>query len=278
MCSPAMRPASGTGHSTRPATSSSNPGSSTATMPLSAARRAMPPAMTLLRSSASTKTRCARSLAIQSSAPETGKAPGAWNRWPSVTAAGVRPCPSSLPSRRLKGTTAPSSRHTIRRSGRTQVKPLVPPQRMDLGQGIRRSTPGSAAASSAGAAVASACLSSTQYSPSWRACSRLAPCLRRKPSKACSGALIRGPRSEALTEATSALTMAARAMRRGPCHVRTSAGESPASASDTRRARSAAARACMRAGISSLNSSRKNAGMVSPSTRVRCRCGRNRRS
>ena len=39
-----------------------------------------------------------------------------------------------------------SSRQTMRRSGRTQVKWLVPPQRIDLGQGNRRSSGGIAAA------------------------------------------------------------------------------------------------------------------------------------
>ena len=45
---------------------------------------AMPSAMTRLRSAASTSTRWSRSFAAQSAAPETAKAPGAWNRWPSV--------------------------------------------------------------------------------------------------------------------------------------------------------------------------------------------------
>ena len=62
MCSSAIRPSSGTGHSTRPATSSSRPGSSTTVSCFSAARPAMPSAMMRLRSAASTSTRCARSL------------------------------------------------------------------------------------------------------------------------------------------------------------------------------------------------------------------------
>ena len=54
------------------------------------------------------------------------------------------------------GTTAPSRRQMIRRSGRTQVNWLVPPHRMDLGHGKRRNNPGSAAAIACGAAMAAA--------------------------------------------------------------------------------------------------------------------------
>src|SRR5580704_9552611 len=50
-------------------------------------------------------------------------------------------------------------------------------------------------------------------------------------------------------------------MRRGPKKVRMAVGESGASASVVRRARSSAARACIRAGISSLKSSKKSSGM-----------------
>jgi len=50
----------------------------------------------------------------------------------------------------------------MRRSGRTQVKPLLPPQRIDLGQGKRRSRAGMAAAIRSAADTAAAVLSSTQ--------------------------------------------------------------------------------------------------------------------
>ena len=50
----------------------------------------------------------------------------------------------------------------MRRSGRTQVKPLDAPQRIDLGQGKRRSRGGMAAAISADADTAAAALSTTQ--------------------------------------------------------------------------------------------------------------------
>ena len=50
----------------------------------------------------------------------------------------------------------------MRRSGRTQVKALTPPQRIDLGQGKRRSRGGIAVAISAAADTAAAALSSTQ--------------------------------------------------------------------------------------------------------------------
>ena len=50
----------------------------------------------------------------------------------------------------------------MRRSGRTQVKLLVPPQRIDFGQGKRRSNGGNAPAISVAAGIASAAFSSTQ--------------------------------------------------------------------------------------------------------------------
>ncbi len=146
MCSSAMRPRCGTGHSTSPATSSSRPGSSTTVRCFSAASPAMRSAMIRLRSAASTSTRCAVSFSRQSAAEDTAKAPGTWKRWPSVRLALARPWPSSAPSRRSNGTTAPSSRQMMRRSGRTQTKLLVPPQRMDFGHGNRRSRPGIALA------------------------------------------------------------------------------------------------------------------------------------
>jgi len=52
--------------------------------------------------------------------------------------------------------------------------------------------------------------------------------------------------------------------------VRTSAGLRGASASVSRRARSAAARVCMRAGISSLKSSKSSSGMGSGQSRICC--------
>ncbi len=98
----------------------------------------------------------------QSAALVTAKAPGAWKRWPSVRLPLARPWPSSAPSRRSNGTTAPSSRQTMRRSGRTQTKLLVPPQRMDFGQAKRRSRPGMAPAIRSAAETAAALFSSTQ--------------------------------------------------------------------------------------------------------------------
>ena len=104
-----------------------------------------PSLITRLRSSASTSTRRSRSFAAQSSPEATANAPGAWKRWPSVRLDDVSPWPSSAPSRRSNGTTAPSSRQTMRRSGRTQVKSLPLPQRIDFGHGKRRSSGGSVA-------------------------------------------------------------------------------------------------------------------------------------
>ncbi len=50
----------------------------------------------------------------------------------------------------------------MRRSGRTQMKLLLPPQRIDFGQGKRRSNGGIASAISVAAGTASAVFSSTQ--------------------------------------------------------------------------------------------------------------------
>ena len=50
----------------------------------------------------------------------------------------------------------------MRRSGRTQTKLLAPPQRIDLGQGKRRSSGGIAAAISEAAGIASAVFRRTQ--------------------------------------------------------------------------------------------------------------------
>ena len=211
-----IRPSSGTGHSTSPPTSLTRPGSSTMVSCRSAARWATPSAITRLRSSASTRTRRSRSVAAQSVQDRTATAPGAWKRCPSVRSDDCSPCPSSAPSRRSNGTTAPSSRQVMRRSGRTQVNALVPPQRIDFGQGKRRSSVGTAAAISAAVGTEGAALSSTQYSPSTRSCAASALCLRRKPVSACSGAVARGPRSTVRIAATSGARRAASAMRRGP--------------------------------------------------------------
>ena len=204
------------GHSTRPATSSSRPGSSATVTPRAAAALATSSAIVCRRSAASVRTLWPRSLACQSAQEETAKAPGARKRWPSVKSAEANPWPSSAPSARENGTTAPSSRQVIRRSGRTQVNWLVPPQRIDFGQGKRRSKAGSAAAIRSAAEIAALAFSSTQKSPSWRSWSFVAPCLRRKPASACSGALARGPRSVLELAAIWAATSSARAMRRGP--------------------------------------------------------------
>ena len=96
--------------------------------------------MTRLRSAASTRTRRSRRLSAQSAQEVTAKAPGARKRWPSVRSADASPCPSSSPSRRSNGTTAPSSRQTMRRSGRTQVKLLraAPAHRLRPGEAAQQ--------------------------------------------------------------------------------------------------------------------------------------------
>ena len=205
-----MRPSSGTGHSTRPATSSSKPGSSTTVSWRSAARRAMPSAMTWRRSAASASTRRLAQAGCQSAcacAPRTRRGRGSDGPRSGWTTA--RPWPSSAPSRRSNGTTAPSSRQTMRRSGRTQVKSLPAPQRIDLGQGKRRSTGGMAAGDQRRRRAARR---RTFPAPSSRLPGEAGPCvalcLRRKPVSAWSGALVRGPRSLLLAAATPAATSA----------------------------------------------------------------------
>ncbi len=211
-----ISPSIGTGHSTSPETSSSRASSGTTEKPRSAASRAIPSAMIARRSAASAITKRVRSASCQSSTDATATAPGARKRCPSVRSDEASPWPSSSPSRRSNATTARSSRQTMRRSGRTQVNWLVPPQRIDFGHGKRRSNVGIVCAIRRVAGIAGADFSSTQKSPSRRRSSRAALCLRRKPAIAGSGALARGPRSVLRRAATPASTSAASAIRRGP--------------------------------------------------------------
>ena len=128
MNSSSMRPTSGTGHSTRPVTSSSSASSGAQKRPISVTFSCMPdgnhsPPLGLVppepcgRAAFSPKRRRRTLL----SAPDHGRgAPR--SRRPDITGPSVN------------GTTLPSNRQTMRRSGRTQVKSPLVPQRMDFGQ------------------------------------------------------------------------------------------------------------------------------------------------
>ena len=79
----------------------------------------------------------------------------------------------------------------------------------DFGHGNRHSAPTTASATSVAASVPGFSRASTQKPPSRRTSSRVAPCLRRKPANACSGAAPRGPRSSPRPAAAPAATGAA---------------------------------------------------------------------
>jgi hypothetical protein len=87
---------------------------------------------------------------------------------------------------------------------------------MDLGQGSLASASGSVAAMKSFAGWLGVCRCSTQKSPSCASSLFSAPCLRKNPASACSGALARGPRSAMVLAGSSAATSASSAMRRGP--------------------------------------------------------------
>src|ERR1700716_944086 len=164
--------------------------------------------------------------------------------------------------------TLPSNSATIDCSGRTQV--MVPlPHFIDLGQGsafiAASMMPGR------DSAVGPPFFFSTanQNSPlpvsrfsAWSSEARPAPF--RKPWIAWSGAPTRGPRLSSLTSARAVgRPSTTRARRRGVTKARASPNAKPAAfrPSQTSRLRSSAARACMRAGISSLRSSRSSSAI-----------------
>ena len=162
--------------------------------------------------------------------------------------------------------TSPPSSATMPDSGRTQRRLSLDsdasPQRCDLGHGNARISAGIASASTS--AVARPGFSITaNHTPSrstnW---STVSPVLRRKPSSAWGGALVRGPLASSLIACVaSGRSRAISARRRGVDQTSIVPGVSPAlsSALPNSRARSARAPACIRAGISSeRNSSRKS--------------------
>ena len=184
-------------------------------------------------------------------------------RWPNVTS------PLSTGPKR-NGTTSPSSRQRIACSGRTQrVSPE--PQRIDLGQGKRRRCRGSASASTSAVARPRSRSARTRTRPS---CPRAPRCSMRRARRACQEAVDRllaarrraGPcsrlaRSGWLRGTPSTTSVSRRGVAKDADARRTpSAGRGPArrrpGASGPRRARS-----CIRAGISSENSSSSSSGI-----------------
>ena len=155
------------------------------------------------------------------------------------------------------GTTWPSNRATIRFSGRTQ-RSVPEPQRIDLGQGKPRtiwSTISGIRAAVGWPLLLITAKKTPSRSTSW---SFVRPVLRRKPSSACSGALARGPLTSSSRSGVALGSPSTTSVsRRGPAKVVSASYVSPAafSRSAAIRSRSRAAPPCMRAGISSENSS-----------------------
>ncbi|CAM4216034.1 hypothetical protein NOLU111490_13530 [Novosphingobium lubricantis] len=149
-------------------------------------------------------------------------------------------------------------------SGRTQRKDSVEmeaaPHRWLLGQGKARMIAGIASASTALVARPGFSVTANHTPSRSVSCSFARPVLRRKPSSACSGADVRGPFTSSDTACVaSGRSRAISARRRGVDQTVTSPAFSPAASSSLRNSfsRSARAAACMRAGISSLRSSRR---------------------
>ncbi len=170
-----------------------------------------------------------------------------------------------------KGTTsAPVSLESTQRiewSGRTQRKAPAP-QRMDFGQGKARMVSVTASAITSDAARPGRSITANQTCPflSSRASnwSLASPVERRKPSSAFSGASTRGPlRSSRAAWVISGRPVMCSTRRRGVAKAAAASYVKPASTSFsvTSRFRSSAARACIRAGISSEKSSSSRSGI-----------------
>ena len=206
----------------------------------------------------------------------TANAPGAWKRWPSVRSALARPWPSSSPSRRSNGTTSPSSRQMMRRSGRTQMKLL----RAAPAHGFR---PGEAAQqrrawrrrSSSAAPIAAAALFQHPVVALLAQAARGRAMLAQEAGQR----LLRRVGARAALDAAGcrdARGDLGRAARSGAGRRRSriDGGVSGASASVIRRARSSAARALHPRGDFLAEQFEEEFGHVSPSAPVRCRFGK----
>ena len=189
--------------------------------------------------------------------------PGQWKRWPRVAKPAEIPPISHAINRSPNSATMPDSGRTQRR---LSLFALSRPQRIDLGQAKARTIAGIASASTS--FVARPGLSITANQTPSRSSSRscVSPVLRRKPSSACGGALVRGPFNSSLTAAVaSGRSFAISASRRGVDQTVRSPTASPA-AIRARNSFSSSARApaCIRAGISSLRSSRRKSVIAHP--------------
>ncbi len=162
---------------------------------------------------------------------------------------------------------------TIPLKGRTQrgdsVDNDAAPQRIDLGHANAATIAGTASASTSRTArpgLSMIANHTPSRSVSW---SCVSPVLRRNPSSACAGALVRGPLVSSLTACVLAgRSRAISASRRGVDHTTTSPGDTPAEAISLRNSFSSSARApaCIRAGISSQRSSRRKSAPLTTST------------
>jgi len=179
--------------------------------------------------------------------------------------------PLAIPSI-SNGTTSdpPSSLswHRIACSGRTQRR-LPAPQRIDLGHAKPRIVSATTSATMSAAARPGVSITANSTSPflSGRvsSCARVRPVARRNPCTAASGASARGPlRSSRRAFAPAGRPRMSRVRRRGPAWARAPSQARPRSTrpSVTRLRRSSAARVCIRAGISSENSSSSRSGMA----------------
>ena len=268
-----MRPSSGTGHSTSPATSSSRPGSSTsvtcrAVRQFGDAVADDPPAFVGIDHARGAR---AASPPSRRRMPRRMR-PGRGSDGPR--SGRPRPARAHRPRRRADRT-APPRRPAGRRcaaAGGPRRSCWLPPQRIDLGQGKRRSSGGIAPAISVAAGTASAVFSQHPV------VAFLAQSARGS-RRACAGSL-RPPAPERWCAGRVRLCCrrrpAAPPRRPARCGAgRGRTGRLPGASDDSASAhdltRSSAARACMRAGISSLNNSRKSSGIVSPSAPARCR-------
>ena len=158
-------------------------------------------------------------------------------------------------------------------NGRTQRSEAVlaeaAPQRIDFGHGNARITAGIASASTSAVARPGFSISANRIalplaSVRSTSCSRVSPVLPRKPASACAGASARGPFSSSATAAVaSGNPRAINASRRGVANVSIPLAFSPALAisAANKRAKSADAFSCIRAGISSESSSSRKSVM-----------------
>ena len=211
-----MRPSSGTGHSTSPATSASSPRSGPPPAPHPRRGRRCRPSMIRSRSAASATTKRARSPRSYSAKDRTAKGRS-------------RPARDGPPSGRRRPGHARRPRHAPARSapacrrGHIGCAPAAAPRRSRWCPSAwisarRKRAAGRAAARRSAPRPPSPApgFCSTQNWPSWVSCSRAAPCLRRNPSSAASGAPVRGPRSSLPGVSARAAISPTAAIRRGP--------------------------------------------------------------